>query len=121
MKTSHITALAALAISSTAAFGQVELLSAEQITDVESSFTLDFGELGGKTIAGVSDTEFEIQIDKRGKFARFLNYAQNVGSIKLPGGLETGKAEADYTDGVLTLTFPKAEEVKPKSIKIQTK
>jgi HSP20 family protein len=41
--------------------------------------------------------------------------------VTLPGGLEAEKAEADYTDGVLTLTFPKAEEVKPKSIKVTTK
>jgi HSP20 family protein len=41
--------------------------------------------------------------------------------VALPGGLETDKAEADYSDGILTLTFPKAEEVKPKSIKVTSK
>ncbi len=41
--------------------------------------------------------------------------------VTLPGGLQTDKADADYTNGVLTLSFPKAEEVKPKTIKVATK
>jgi HSP20 family protein len=41
--------------------------------------------------------------------------------VTLPGGLKTDEAEADYSDGILTLTLPKAEEVKPKSIEVKTK
>jgi HSP20 family protein len=33
----------------------------------------------------------------------------------------TDKAEAEFENGVLTLTLPKAEEVKPKAIKIKAK
>lgn len=39
-------------------------------------------------------------------------------SITLPRGLRTDAAEAAYTDGVLTLTIPKAEEAKPLEIKV---
>jgi len=31
------------------------------------------------------------------------------------------KAEADFENGVLTLTLPKAEEVKPKAIKVKAR
>jgi HSP20 family molecular chaperone IbpA len=40
--------------------------------------------------------------------------------VTLPGGLKTDKAEADFSDGILTLTFPKADEVKSKTIRIKT-
>jgi len=42
-------------------------------------------------------------------------------TITLPMPLNSGEAEADLTDGVLTLRVPKAEEAKPKSIKIVSK
>lgn len=38
----------------------------------------------------------------------------------LPGEVDPGKAEAGYDNGILTITVPKAEHVKPKSIKVQT-
>jgi HSP20 family molecular chaperone IbpA len=41
--------------------------------------------------------------------------------VALPGGLRTDKAEATMEDGALTLTIPKAEEVKPKAIKVKAK
>ena len=39
----------------------------------------------------------------------------------LPSGLKTDKSEATIEDGVLTITVPKAEEVKPKAIKVKAK
>jgi HSP20 family protein len=41
--------------------------------------------------------------------------------MALPSGLKPDKAEATMEDGVLTLTIPKAEEVKPKAIKVKAK
>jgi HSP20 family protein len=42
-------------------------------------------------------------------------------TITLPEPLNTAKAEADLSNGVLTLRVPKAEEAKPRSIKIISK
>ena len=39
-------------------------------------------------------------------------------SIRLPTMVDVDKAEATFKDGVLKLTLPKAEEVKPKAIRI---
>jgi HSP20 family protein len=40
-------------------------------------------------------------------------------TVTLPTGLEADKAEATFEHGVLTLRFPKAEQVKPRQIRIQ--
>jgi HSP20 family protein len=41
--------------------------------------------------------------------------------LTLPDELDAAKAEADVTNGVLTLRIPKAEDAKPKSIKVVAK
>ena len=40
-------------------------------------------------------------------------------SVRLPSGVQADKAEAEYKNGILNLTLPKAEEVKPKSIPVK--
>ena len=42
-------------------------------------------------------------------------------SVTLPSGLDTDKAEADFENGVLTLTIPKSAKIKPKQIKVKAK
>jgi HSP20 family protein len=39
-------------------------------------------------------------------------------SVALPSGLEPDKASATFENGVLRLSFPRAEEVKPRQIRI---
>ena len=39
-------------------------------------------------------------------------------SITLPARVDSGKVSATYKDGILTVTLPKAEEAKPKQIKV---
>ena len=40
-------------------------------------------------------------------------------TVTLPTGLEADKAEATFDNGVLRLRVPKAEQVKPRQIRIQ--
>lgn len=40
-------------------------------------------------------------------------------SVSLPVSIQADKAEAKFEHGILTLTLPKAEEIKPKSIKVK--
>ena len=42
-------------------------------------------------------------------------------SVVLPTDVVADKARADFEDGILTITLPKAEEVKPKVINIKAK
>ena len=48
---------------------------------------------------------------RRGSFSRTLT---------LPAGLEPDRATATFEDGVLTLRIPRAEQVKPRQIRIST-
>jgi HSP20 family protein len=52
-----------------------------------------------------------LQEIRRGRFMRTLT---------LPAGLEADKATATFEDGILTLRIPKAEQVKPRQIRIST-
>lgn len=79
----------------------------------EVDITVDNGRL---TIRGETSTErseadgdFLVHEIRRGAFSR---------SISLPNGLKADKASATFEDGVLTLHIPKAEEVKPRQIRI---
>src|SRR5688500_8930648 len=42
-------------------------------------------------------------------------------SITLPTGVVPDKAKADFENGILTITLPKSEEVKPRMIPIKAK
>ena len=39
--------------------------------------------------------------------------------IQLPSGFDADRCEATYKDGVLTVSVPKPEQIKPKAIKVQ--
>jgi HSP20 family protein len=42
-------------------------------------------------------------------------------SISLPTDVVADRANADFTNGILTISLPKAEEVKPKTITVKAK
>ena len=42
-------------------------------------------------------------------------------SVRLPTDVVSDKARADFENGILTITLPKSEEVKPKTITIKAK
>lgn len=67
--------------------------------------------IAGESQASRRDEEagLVLQEIRRGRFSRTLS---------LPEGLQPDKASATFEDGVLTLRIPKAEQVKPRQIKI---
>lgn len=68
------------------------------------------------TLKGEKKEEKEIKKENYHRIER--SYGSFQRSISLPTGVQADKAKATYKDGVLTITIPKAEEAKPKSIKI---
>jgi HSP20 family protein len=68
------------------------------------------------TVKGETKSEEETKEDNYHR--RELRYGAFSRSIPLPTQVNHDKAEATFENGILTITLPKAEEVKPKSIKI---
>ena len=71
------------------------------------------------TIRGESKSEEEVK--EENYIRREIRYGSFSRSVHIPTRVKADQAEAEYTDGILTLTFPKAEEVKPKAIKVSVK
>jgi HSP20 family protein len=69
------------------------------------------------TIKG--ETRDESEIKEENYVRRERRYGSFSRSVRLPTAVEAGEAEASYTDGMLILELPKAEEVKPKRIEVQ--
>jgi len=82
--------------------------------DVQISITADVLTLRG---------EFEQENEQ--KKATYHIREQRFGSfertIMLPTDVQSDKAKADFENGVLTVTLPKAETVKPRTISIKAK
>ena len=68
------------------------------------------------TLKGEKKDEKEIKKENYHRIER--SYGNFQRSVSLPTGVQADKAKATYKDGILTVTIPKAEESKPKSIKI---
>ncbi len=60
----------------------------------------------------IKEEQYHIRERRYGSFSR---------SIRLPAPVDADHVEATYENGVLTLRIPKAEEVRPKKIAVQTR
>ena len=82
--------------------------------DVQISVTADVLTLVGefKKETEQKETTYHIREQRTGSFER---------SIMLPTDVQTDKAKAEFEDGILTITLPKAEAVKPRMITIKAR
>jgi len=71
------------------------------------------------TIKGESEKKSEV--DDKNYYRKEIRRGSFYRSIPLPTKVDGESASAVNEDGVLKITVPKASEVKPKTIKIQTK
>jgi HSP20 family protein len=78
-------------------------------------------DITGETLTIRGETKAEQEIKKEDYIYRERRYGAFSRSLVLPSGLKPDKAEPTMEDGVLTLTIPKAEGVKPKAIKVKAK
>jgi HSP20 family protein len=77
--------------------------------------------ISGDTLSIKGETKTEEEVEREDYLYQERRYGSFSRVITLPGSLQTDKAEATFENGVLTLTIPKLEEVKPKSIKVKAK
>jgi len=78
-------------------------------------------DITGETLTIKGETKAEEEVKRENYLYQERRYGSFSRSVVLPSGLKPDKAEATMEDGVLTLTIPKAEEVKPKAIKVKAK
>jgi HSP20 family protein len=75
----------------------------------------------GNTLTISGEARSSRQEEEGSAILREISRGSFTRSLTLPAGLEPDKATATFEDGVLTLRIPKAEQVKPRQIKITTK
>jgi HSP20 family protein len=78
-------------------------------------------DITGDTLTVKGESKAEQEIKREDYLYQERRYGAFSRSVVLTNGLKPDKAEATMEDGVLTLTIPKAEEVKPKAIKVKAK
>jgi HSP20 family protein len=79
--------------------------------DVEVTIEGSTVTIRGETKAPQEEGTFLLQERRYGPFSRVIDVAMPI---------QADKAEASFENGVLTLTIPKAEEIKPKVIKVKS-
>jgi len=67
------------------------------------------------------ERKFEKEVKEEDYHRVERSYGSFMRSFPLPSSVDADKASAEYKSGVLTLTLPKKEESKPKTIKIVSK
>lgn len=81
--------------------------------DVQISVTGELLTIKGEyRQAEETERAYQIREQRIGAFERTLS---------LPSLVVANKAQAEYVDGILTITLPKAEESKPKTISVKVK
>jgi HSP20 family protein len=78
--------------------------------DVEVTIEGDTLTIKGEVKPPIENVRYLLQERAYGSFCRTL-------TINIP--IQSDKAEATFSNGLLTLTIPKAEEIKPKTIKVK--
>jgi len=72
------------------------------------------------TIEGRIEQESDEKDDSKKYHLKEIRSESFIRSIPLPTRVDAEKAEASFENGVITITLPKMEEVKPKTIAIKT-
>lgn len=82
--------------------------------DVDISIT-------GFTLTVKGETKAKEEVKREDYLYQEHRYGALYRAVTLPSWLNTDKAEATFDHGILTLTIPKSERVKPKQIKVKAK
>jgi HSP20 family protein len=75
--------------------------------------------LEGDILTIQSERKQENQLGEKGSTRTERRYGTFARSFVLPKTVDTTRCEARYENGVLTLTLPKREEAKPRTVQIQ--
>jgi len=77
--------------------------------------------ISGETLTIKGEMRAEEEVKEENYIRRERRYGSFSRSLAIPVQVVPENATAEFENGVLTLTLPKAEEVKPKTIKVKAK
>ncbi|MCG3128586.1 MAG: hypothetical protein CHACPFDD_03475 [Phycisphaerae bacterium] len=98
-------AVALAAVLSASALADSRFLAAQQDFQEISTFTLDFGDVGGTSEAQISQTQFVLQFDAAAGTARFVDYDQQIEPLLLFGMFDTGDITVTIVPGSSSGTY----------------
>lgn len=75
----------------------------------------------GDTLTIKGEHKEEKEAKEQDYFCKELRYGAFSRSVTIPVPVKAEKAEATFENGMLTITLPKAEQAKPKQIKVKAK
>jgi HSP20 family protein len=76
-------------------------------------------QIENKTLTLKGERKFEQEKNGKGYHRIERSYGSFVRAFSLPDTVDPDQVKADYKAGVLTITLPKKEIAKPKSVKVQ--
>lgn len=65
------------------------------------------------------NVEKKKEVDEKNYYRKEISQGSFHRSVALPASVDGDKADAEYKDGILKISIPKAERAKPKTIKIK--
>ncbi len=77
--------------------------------------------VSGDVLTIKAERKEEKEVKEKDYIHRENRYGMISRSINLPVEVRADKAEASFENGILTLSLPKSEQVKPKQIKVKAK
>ncbi|MDD5511143.1 MAG: Hsp20/alpha crystallin family protein [Dehalococcoidales bacterium] len=77
--------------------------------------------ISGDTLTIRGEQKEDREVKEEDYFYKERRYGTFSRSVAIPVQVKSDKAEAVFENGILTLTLPKAEEIKPKQIKVKPK
>lgn len=75
----------------------------------------------GDTLSIRGEVKQEEKTERENYYRREIRYGSFARAVPLPSRVEHERAEAEFENGVLTVRLPKAEELRPKTIKVRVK
>ena len=96
--------------------GNEIIVKAEIPGSKKEEITVDLAD-SGLTISGAKERKEEVKDDQYYLCER--SYGSFSRSVELPSEIQSDKAGASFTDGVLEIRLPKTEEAKRKAVKVK--
>lgn len=75
----------------------------------------------GDTLTIRGEIKADDKVENGQYLCREMAHGRFARSVSLPGLVQADKATADFQNGILTVEIPKAEEAKPKTIKVKAR